>query len=93
MDELKTFRNEIDLIDEQMQTLFLKRMEIVESIANFKMANDLTVYDHNREEEVIQKNLLKIENSEFFEYYEEVLRTILKVSKEYQKRLIIRSTL
>lgn len=93
MEEIKKYREEIDLIDEQIQTLFLRRMKIVESIANYKMNHDLSVYDHNRETEVIQRNLGKIPDSEYLEYYEEFLLSVMKISKDFQKKIIIRSTL
>lgn len=93
MDELKENRQKIDRIDEQIRDLFIERMKIVESIASMKLANDLSVYDHSREEEIIAKNLEKVNDSEFKEYYQELLTTILKVSKDFQKLLIFRSTL
>ncbi len=93
MEELKNYRESIDLIDKQIRELFLERMITVEKIANLKMEKDMTVYDHTRENEIIEKNLLGLENSEFKDYYGEVLHTILKVSKEYQKAIIIRSTI
>lgn len=92
MEELKNLRESIDSIDRQIQELFMERMVVVEKIANFKMENDMTVYDHTREDEIVRKNLDKLENSEYKDYYKEVLETILKVSKEYQKALIFRST-
>jgi len=93
MSELSAYREEIDTIDEQIRKLFLRRMEIVGEVASIKMMNDMTVYDHKREEEVINNNSGKIENDLFKEYYLQVLDSILKVSKEYQKYLIFRSTL
>ena len=93
MEDLKKYRESIDLIDQQIRELFLERMITVEKIANLKMEKDMTVYDHARENEIINKNLSSLENSEFKDYYQEVLYTILKVSKEYQKAIIIRSTI
>ncbi len=93
MEELKKYRESIDLIDRQIRELFLERMITVEKIANLKMEKDMTVYDHTREDEIINNNLASLENSEFKEYYLEVLQTLMKVSKEYQKAIIIRNTL
>jgi len=93
VDTLKQYRSDIDAIDFQIKELFLKRMELVGFIANYKMEKDLSVYDASREMEVVLKNLENINHPEFKEYYKEVLETIMKVSKEYQKALIMRSTL
>jgi len=93
MEELKQYREAIDVIDLEIRNLFIKRMQTVEKIANLKMENDMTVYDHSREDEIIKKNIEPLAESEYLEYYREVLDAILKVSKEYQKALILRSTL
>ncbi|MGD9910195.1 MAG: chorismate mutase [Candidatus Izemoplasmatales bacterium] len=91
--DIKVLRDQIDQIDEQMANLFVKRMEIVKEVAEYKMSQDLTVYDHTRELEVIEKNLARIEDPIYKEYYLEVITNLMKVSKEYQKYLILRSTL
>jgi len=93
VDELQTFREEIDRIDQEMLALFSERMDIVSKIADYKMAKDMIVYDQNREDEVVNKNLGNCSNDEYKPYYKEVLDVILRVSKEYQKQLILRSTL
>jgi monofunctional chorismate mutase len=93
MKDLSSFRQEIDSIDDQIRQLFLTRMEIVGEVAKFKMNEGLTVYDHKREEDVISSNLSKITDDLFKNYYKEVLEQIMKVSKDYQKYLIIRSTI
>lgn len=91
--DIKLLRDQIDSIDQQMRELFIERMKIVKEIADYKMSQDKTVYDHNREIEVIEKNLSKIEDPMYQAYYKEVLNTLMQVSKEYQKQLILRSTL
>jgi chorismate mutase/prephenate dehydratase len=93
MDQLQTFRDQIDAIDLQMQELFLKRMEIVATIAEYKMTRDLSVYDHTREEEVIRKNIERIKDSPYCSYYQHYLECILKESKDFQKAIVIRSIL
>jgi chorismate mutase/prephenate dehydratase len=91
MDQLQSCRQEIDEIDQKIQELFLKRMEIVASIAQFKMTRDLAVYDHDREEEVLRKNLERIKDSPYEPYYRHVLESIMKESKEFQKAIVVRS--
>ena len=93
MDQLQTYRDEIDAIDQKIQQLILNRMEIVAAIADYKMTRDLSVYDHSREDEVIRKNLDRIKDSPYVTYYQHILEVVLKESKEFQKAIVIRSTL
>lgn len=84
--DLNYYRNELNRIDLEMQELFKKRMQIVEKIANYKAQNNLAIYDKTREKtqlENITQNNDKIVSS----YYPEVFKSILKVSKDYQKDL------
>lgn len=84
--DLNYYRNELNRIDLEMQELFKKRMQIVEKIANYKVQNNLAIYDKTRENtqlENIAQNKDKIVSS----YYPEVFKSILKVSKDYQKDL------
>jgi len=91
MDAIQTLRQQIDELDSQMRELFVTRMNIVKNIAEYKMKNDLVVYDSLREQEVISKNTQPIADSEFLPYYTEFIHSVMKISKEFQKSLIIRS--
>jgi len=93
VDELQSYRDQIDAIDKEMLELFSRRMAIVSDIASYKMERDMIVYDQTREEEVINKNLEYCKDLELKAYYAEVLEVILRVSKEYQKQIILRSTI
>jgi monofunctional chorismate mutase len=92
MSDITALRGQINEIDESIRQLFLKRMAIVADIVAYKMANDLPVYDASREAEVIARNLGAIKDEAFREYYQIVLETIMKVSKDFQKTMILRST-
>jgi len=92
MQEIAALRQTIDEIDKEMQRLFIARMETVRSIADVKLARDLSVYDRDREIQVIAANLSRIEGSPYAEYYKTFLETVMQLSKEYQKS-IVRSTL
>ena len=54
-ENLKIYRNQIDEIDEKMQELFLKRMEIVAKIANYKMEHNNIVTDQSRELDIFSR--------------------------------------
>ena len=85
---MEEFRNQIDIIDQSMQNLFLERMQIVKKVAQYKQKNDLPVYDETREKEIIIRNLDRIDDLELIEYYESFFRNILAVSKAYQEKVI-----
>lgn len=84
---LKIYRNQIDEIDEKMQELFLKRMEIVAKIANYKIEHNNIVTDQNRELDIFSKidnnpnKIIKL-------YYKNVQKSLIEQSKAYQKDLI-----
>ncbi|MDP2425735.1 MAG: chorismate mutase [Candidatus Izemoplasmatales bacterium] len=92
MSDLLSYRNQIDEIDTQIRQLFIKRMNLVKEIAEYKMAHDIAVYDSSRELEVIAKNIESLEDKSYQPYYQSVIEEMMKVSKEYQKALILRST-
>jgi len=88
-DKILKLRKEIDAIDSEIQALFLRRMNLVKDIAAYKMANDIPVYDAQREADIIEKRLSAIADSPYLEYYRIVLDTMMRVSKDYQKSLVM----
>lgn len=84
--DLNYYRNELDIIDLEMQELFKKRMQIVKKIANYKAQNNLTTYDKVRENTQLE-NIVQNKDKIVSSYYPEVFKSILKVSKDYQKDL------
>lgn len=93
MEALKTLRDEIDQIDQQMGALFIQRMNLVDQIAQLKMDNDMTVYDQAREQEVILKNLALIKDDAYASYYHDFLEAVMKISRDFQKALIFGSAI
>lgn len=86
--DISQARQEIDEIDLQMAQLFSRRMEAVIKVANYKKANNLPILDEKREEEVVQKNLLCIDNNELSQFYEAFIRSNMSISRAYQKKLL-----
>lgn len=84
--DLKYYRNELDIIDLEIRELFKKRMQIVEEIANYKAQNNLSTYDKARENTQLE-NIVQNKDKIISSYYPEVFKSILKVSKDYQKDL------
>jgi|AntAceMinimDraft_18_1070375.scaffolds.fasta_scaffold00003_17 chorismate mutase len=85
---MKDLRDQIDLIDESIQNLFLERMQIVKQIALHKLENNLPVLDKKRELEIIKKNVDQIDNLKIVDLYEEFYKKVLEISKKYQERII-----
>lgn len=85
LDVAREIINEVDL---QMIELFKKRMEAAKMVAEYKKENNKPIYDKEREEALINKNLLALNNKELEEYYKTFIEGVLKSSKDYQKDLI-----
>lgn len=86
MMDLNEARLQLNHIDDEMKSLFLKRMGIVKEIAKYKKNNNLPIFDEKREKEMM--NRLSKDTGEFEEYYIALLKCILKESKEYQNNII-----
>lgn len=55
MKDLSECRAEIDAIDSQLLELLEKRIRVAESVARYKLANDMKVFDETRERAVLDK--------------------------------------
>ena len=53
--DLKNLRNEIDEIDNEILSLFVKRMSVCKDVAAFKKEKNLPVLQGNREDEIIDR--------------------------------------
>ncbi|MGL5244564.1 MAG: chorismate mutase, partial [Sarcina sp.] len=71
--DLNKCREEIDKIDKELMKLFEKRMDIVLKVANYKKENNLPIFNREREDEVILKNLSRLNNLEIKPYAEDML--------------------
>lgn len=54
-ENLQSFREQIDSIDEQILKLLEKRMDLVRDVGKLKAKLDLAVEDLNREQEIIER--------------------------------------
>lgn len=88
MDKLKEYRHQIDEIDTKIIELYEKRMMVVKKVVEHKIKNNVPILDQNREQAMLEKNLLKINQEEFKKYYEDVLLGFLKASKLMQNDIL-----
>ena len=82
--ELEEARKNIDKIDNEMRTRLIKRLEEVNKVIRYKKDHNLPILDVSREKEVIEKNASSVEEK-YYSYYVEFLKSIMNISKEYQK--------
>lgn len=59
--QLTILRNDIDDVDNELMNLLSKRMDIVDEIADQKKANDVTILQVSRYEEILKKRLHQAE--------------------------------
>ena len=82
--DLKELRKQINEIDDEILSLYLKRMNISKQIGQYKKEHNLPIYDSKREEELINNLLNKIDNNELKENYKKIIQLILIESKNQQ---------
>ena len=83
---LEKQRAEIDEIDRDIVALFERRMQVVVEVAQIKKENGIAILDANREKEVIAKVQSYLKDDHLKEELAEVYETLMKVSKDYQKK-------
>lgn len=85
---LEKQRAEIDAIDREIVALFERRMQVVVDVARIKKENGIAILDANREKEVIAKVQSYLKDAALKEELAEAYETLMKVSKDYQKKRI-----
>jgi monofunctional chorismate mutase len=86
--EIKELRDEIDVLDQQLVALLEKRLDVVTEVVKYKIDNNKPIFDASREEEVLAKNLQRVQNSEYEAVIEQILIALMDYSKEYQHNFL-----
>lgn len=86
--KLDIAREIINEVDSQMIELFKQRMDAAKMVAEYKKENNKPIYDKQREEALINRNLEVLNNKELEQYYKTFIEGVLKASKDYQKDLM-----
>lgn len=87
MDLLK-LREQLDEIDEQIVSLYEKRMEVCKDVAEYKIETGKKVFDKAREEEKLQK-VKSLTHNEFNSHgVEELFEQIMSMSRKMQYQLL-----
>ncbi len=83
--ELLELRNKINQIDEDLLQLFVERMQVSGSVAEYKRQNHLPVLDTARERELLA-GIAQRAGEEMDEYALVLYSTILSLSRSYQHK-------
>ena len=87
MDTLEQARAEIDAVDAQLAALFERRMAAVLSVAQYKQAHGLPIFDAAREAVVLEKAAARIRNAALRPYYKDHVQNMMDVAKQYEAAL------
>lgn len=88
MDLLQEARAIINEADTQMAELFVKRMDAVQMVAQYKKEHDLPILDTAREEAVLRNGAARVEDETLREYYIDFLKDTMALSRRYQQHLL-----
>lgn len=86
MDEL---RSQIDIFDDQLLDILERRMQIAETIGKYKKANNITVLQSNRWQEIVNKAIRKANNKGLSpEFISTILKAIHQESIQHQMKIM-----
>ena len=88
MDKIQKCRQQINQIDSEMAKLFEQRLQACEGIAEHKKEHALPIEDKQRESSHLQECYNAISNKEYAGYYMDFLQNVMRISKDYQSKLI-----
>lgn len=84
MIDLKEIREEIDVVDKEIQSLFERRMELASLVADYKMATGKPVYDRERENQKLEVFKNRANNEFNALAIQELFLQIMGMSRKYQ---------
>ena len=88
MDLLEEARQIINEVDAEMAKLFVRRMDAVKTVAEYKKAHGMPVLDAAREEQVVRRGAARVEDDELRAYYVNFIRNNMEISRNYQHKLL-----
>lgn len=86
---LEDIRKGINECDLKIIEAFKERMKLVHDVALYKKENNLPIFDKNREDELIKRNLEILNDESLEDFYLKVIEAILVASKQYQYKTIL----
>lgn len=89
--DLQELRDKIDNLDAELLSLFMKRMELCRSIADYKKEHDLPIFQGGREQEVIDRIKALTGDPELENGTAALFMNIMDISKILQHRKLRRN--
>ena len=87
MADISDLRKEIDQIDAELVTLYLRRLEAVTRIGEYKRRHDLPVYDPLREQQLLER-VSTLAGPDHEAGIRELFGLLMSQSKAYQRQLL-----
>lgn len=88
MDELNSLRNEIDVIDRQIASLFQQRMDVTYRVGQYKVRNNMNVLDEGRERELLAAKAALSDDPAMQSALTTLFEGIMSISRKQQRRLV-----
>lgn len=85
--DLNEIRKKIDETDQKLVEVFCRRMDLVEKVAAYKIANDMPVLRPDREEAVLER-VQVLAGEKYGEYARDLYGHVMRVSREMQQKMI-----
>ncbi len=89
--DIKTLRETINSIDDEMIRLFCRRMETAQKIAEYKKENALPIFDRTREREVLHRLTGNVPE-ELAPYTKALYKGIFELSKTHQLSVLAKES-
>ncbi len=83
--DMKKLREAIDDIDAKILKLYEERMDVVRSIGQYKIENNLPVYDPKREDAKLDEVFASVVNREYADGAAQLFITLMQASRELQE--------
>lgn len=88
MDELKQYRDQIDVIDRKLADLFQRRMDVVDKVGQYKLERNLPVLDAKREQEVLAAKTALARDEGMSADLAALFENLMAVSRRRQRKLV-----
>lgn len=90
--DLKDIRKDIDSIDNQILELLEKRFSLMPSVIDYKIKNNLDIFDSAREKEILKNKIstaknFSIDEKFITEIYQLIMDQSKKIQRDYLKKL------
>ena len=85
--DMKKLREAIDRIDAQILKLYEERMDVAGKIGQYKLENNLPVYDAKREDAKLEDVLASVVNRRYADGAAQLFITLMQTSRELQEEM------